>query len=96
MVKKEVVIDQMGKVLENGAGAMLIFNMLDELAYELGYVKGAQDLIGEEPCVNVELLQIVYERLESQRILHESAEAALRAKIRKEIEAEMRADPMFG
>jgi hypothetical protein len=43
--------------------AMLIFNMLDELATELGYVNGAQDLEFEEPCVNVELLQIVQERL---------------------------------
>lgn len=42
---------------------MLIFNMLDELAFELGYEHGAQDLIGEEPHVNVELLQIVQERL---------------------------------
>lgn len=44
-------------------GAMLIFNMLDELATELGYENGAQDLEAEEPCVNIELLQIVYERL---------------------------------
>jgi len=42
---------------------MLVFNMLDELAYELGYEHGAQDLEFEEPAVNVELLQIVYERL---------------------------------
>lgn len=47
-------------------GAMLIFNMLDELATELGYEHGAQDLEFEEPCVNVELLQIVYERLIAQ------------------------------
>ena len=46
--------------------AMLIFNMLDELAHELGYKHGAQDLIGEEPHVNVELLQIVQERLIAQ------------------------------
>lgn len=45
---------------------MLIFNMLDELAVELGYKNGAQDLIGEEPHVNVELLQIVQERLIAQ------------------------------
>ena len=47
-------------------GAMLIFNMLDELAKELGYENGAQDLVGEEPPVNVELLQIVFERLQAQ------------------------------
>jgi len=46
--------------------AMLIYNMLDELAYELKYQRGAQDLIGEEACVNMELLQIVRERLEFQ------------------------------
>lgn len=43
--------------------AMLIFNMLDELATELGYENGAQDLEFEEPAVNIELLQIVQERL---------------------------------
>jgi hypothetical protein len=46
--------------------AMLIYNMLDELAYELKYPKGAQDLAGEEACVNMELMQIVKERLEYQ------------------------------
>lgn len=45
---------------------MLIFNMLDELAFSLGYENGAQDLVNEEPCVNVELLQIVQERLVAQ------------------------------
>jgi hypothetical protein len=45
---------------------MLIFNMLDELATELGYPNGAQDLVGEEAAVNVELLQIVNERLIAQ------------------------------
>lgn len=44
-------------------GAMLIYQMLDELAAEHGYENGAQDLIGEEPAVNVELLQIVQERI---------------------------------
>ena len=44
-------------------GAMLVYNMLDELATELGYENGARDLEGEEPCVNVELLQLVYEAL---------------------------------
>jgi hypothetical protein len=46
--------------------AMLVFNMLDELAFELGYINGAQDLAGEEPAVNVELLQIVYDRIIAQ------------------------------
>lgn len=45
---------------------MLICNMLDELSIELGYPEGIQSLIGEEPCVNVELLQIVQERLDAQ------------------------------
>ena len=45
--------------------------MLDELACELGYCNGIQDLIGEEPAVNVELLQIVNERLEQQMKLRE-------------------------
>lgn len=40
--------------------------MLDELAYEKGYKNGIQDLICEEPCVNIELLQIVKERLEER------------------------------
>lgn len=40
--------------------------MLDELAAELGYENGAQDLVNEEPCVNIELLQIVQERLIAQ------------------------------
>jgi hypothetical protein len=43
--------------------SMLVFNMIDELAKECGYENGAQDLIGEEPAVNVELLQIVQERI---------------------------------
>lgn len=51
---------------QSPVSAMLIFNMLDELAHELGYENGAQDLIGEEPHVNVELLQIVQERLIAQ------------------------------
>jgi hypothetical protein len=50
---------------------LLIFQMLDELAVELGYKNGAQDLIGEEPAVNVELLQIVHERLLRVILLHE-------------------------
>lgn len=53
-------------MIETGQGveaALTIFQMLDELAFDLGYDNGAQDLIGEEPCVNVELLQIVQEKL---------------------------------
>lgn len=42
---------------------MLIYNMIDELAVELGYENGARDLEFEEPCVNIELMQIVEERL---------------------------------
>ena len=54
-------------MLENNPGAaMLIFNMLDELAFELGYEHGAQDLAAEEPAVNVELMQIIQERLIAQ------------------------------
>lgn len=45
---------------------MLVYNMLDELAAELGYENGARDLEFEEPAVNVELLQIVQERLIAQ------------------------------
>jgi hypothetical protein len=48
---------------EGPQASMLIFNMLDELAKELGYKNGAQDLEFEEPAVNIELLQIVQERL---------------------------------
>lgn len=58
--------------LDDSAHSMLlIFQVLDELAVELGYENGAQDLIGEEPAVNVELLQIVQERLERARLLYE-------------------------
>lgn len=49
---------------------LLIYQMLDELASDLGYEDGAQDLIGEEHCVNIELLQIVMERLEYAREVH--------------------------
>lgn len=52
---------------------MLIYNMLDELAAELGYPNGAQDLVGEEPHVNVELLQIVQERLDAQMRFRQQA-----------------------
>ena len=54
-------------MIENNPGAaMLVWNMLDELAFELGYPNGGQDLVGEEPHVNVELMQIVEERLIAQ------------------------------
>lgn len=45
---------------------LLIYHMLDELVVEKGYKNGVQDLICEEWAVNIELLQIVYERLERQ------------------------------
>ena len=48
----------------------MIVQMMDELAYHLGYENGAQDLVGEEHCVNIELLQIVMERLEYAREVH--------------------------
>ena len=64
---------------------MLIFNMLDELAKEMGYKDGAQDLIGEEPHVNVELLQIVFERLEAQLQLRRLAAAQALAEAEAEV-----------
>ena len=51
---------------EGYQAAMTVYKMLDELAYEFGYKNGAQDLVGEEPCVNIELLQIVFQRLVAQ------------------------------
>jgi hypothetical protein len=54
-------------------GAMLIFQMVDEIAKDFGYSEGAQDLIGEEACVNVEILQIVQERLIAQAELRRLA-----------------------
>lgn len=50
---------------------VLIYHMLDELAEELGYENGVHDLVFEEPAVNVELLQVVYERLEARLMLIE-------------------------
>ena len=50
---------------------LLIYHMLDELALELGYENGIQDLIDEEEATNVELLQVVEERLLAQLELHE-------------------------
>ena len=81
---------------------MIIFQMLDELAKNYGYKNGAQDLIGEEPAANKELLDIVYEELsrvmkeyeEEQRRKAEEEEK-LRAKIRAEILAELALDPAY-
>lgn len=67
-------------------GAMLVFQMLDDLAYEVGYEDGAQDLIGEEPCVNVELMQIVQERLILQAELRRQAAVAALEAAQREIE----------
>ena len=96
---KEVIVDSKG-VLSSGAGSMLIYNMLDQLAYELGYEHGAQDLIGEEPAANVELMSIVFERLEKARKLKEletnAREKELRAKIRAELIREMEIDMAYG
>lgn len=98
-MKKEVIVDAKG-MMTSGAGSMLIYDMLDQLAYELGYAKGAQDLIGEEPAVNVELLQIVLERLENARKLKEleikAREDEMRARIKAELLAELAADPAYG
>lgn len=81
---------------------MVIFQMLDELAYKLGYKNGAQDLAGEEPAVNVELMQIVQEELERAMKEHEEKkrkaklrEDQLRAEIRAQILAELAADPAY-
>ena len=96
---KEVILDSKG-VMSSGAGSMLIYNMLDQLAYEMGYEHGAQDLVGEEPAVNVELMQIVFERLEHARAMKEleiaSREEALRAKIRAELIREMEVQQAYG
>lgn len=54
-----------------GHGSSIIYHMLDELALELGYENGIQDLIDEEEATNVELLQVVEERLLAQLELHE-------------------------
>jgi len=67
-------------------GAMLIFNMLDELATELGYKNGAQDLEFEEPCVNVELMQIVYERLTAQAEFRRQALLLLMKEAEEEVQ----------
>jgi len=66
--------------------AMLIFNMLDELATELGYENGAQDLAGEEPAVNVELLQIVEERLVAQAEFRRQALLLLMKEAEEEVQ----------
>ena len=64
---------------------MLIYNMLDELAAELGYENGAQDLVAEEPHVNVELLQIVQERLNAQMRFRQQAMMILMQEQEEEI-----------
>lgn len=91
-MKKEVIVDSKG-MFATGGGAMLIYDMLDQLAYEMGYTHGAQDLINEEPAVNVELMQIVFERLEEARRLKEleiaAREKELKAKIRAELIREL-------
>ena len=96
---KEVILDSKG-VMSSGAGSMLIYNMLDQLAYEIGYEGGAQDLVGEEPAVNVELLQIVMERLEAAKRMKELETAArekeLRAKIRAELIREIEVQQAYG
>ena len=96
--RKEVIVDSKG-VMTSGAGAMLIYDMLDQLAYEMGYAKGAQDLVGEEPAVNVELMQIVFERLEAAKRMKELEVAAkekeLRAKIRAELIREMEVNQAY-
>ena len=51
--------------------ALLIYQMLDDLAKEFAYPNGIQDLVLEEAAVNVEMLQTVYERLEEQLKLYE-------------------------
>ena len=66
--------------------AMLIFNMLDELAKEFGYKHGAQDLAGEEPAVNVELLQIVNERLVAQAEFRRQALLILMKEAEEEVQ----------
>lgn len=64
---------------------MLIFNMLDELARELGY-NGAQELEFEEPAVNIELLQIVQERLIAQAEFRRQAVLLLLAETEEEVQ----------
>jgi hypothetical protein len=71
-------------MINNINSALLIYQMLDELAVKEGYKNGANDLIGEEPAVNTELLQIVFENLIAQ-IKHREDEAK---RILKEAEKE--------
>lgn len=86
-------IDPLGDGYQAG---MLIFQMLDELAKAYGYKNGAQDLIGEEPAANKELLDIVYEELakvmeayEKEQGEKRKLEEKLREEIRKELLAEI-------
>ena len=60
--------------------------MLDELAKEFGYKHGAQDLAGEEPAVNVELLQIVNERLVAQAEFRRQALLILMKEAEEEVQ----------
>lgn len=57
---------------------LLIYHMLNELALELGYTNGAQDLSSEEPAANIQLMQIVQERLEAQVKLRQEASDFMR------------------
>lgn len=66
--------------------SMLIFNMIDELAKELGYKNGAQDLEFEEPAVNIELLQIVQERLIAQAEFRRQALLILMKEAEEEVQ----------
>ena len=75
------------KIVEQSpVSMMLIYNMLDELAFELGYENGAQDLVGEEPHVNVELLQIVQERLTAQMEFRRQAALIVMQEAEEEIQ----------
>jgi hypothetical protein len=60
--------------------------MLDELATEIGYENGAHDLEFEEPCVNVELMQIVEERLVAQAEFRRQALLILMKEAEEEVQ----------
>lgn len=86
MVRTLVLKNRGDDRLNVGDAPLLIFQMLDELAVERGYENGAQDLIGEEPCVNVELLQIVQERLIAQAEFRRQAALAALQYAEKEVQ----------
>jgi len=93
MKKRNVIPGTTKEAFEAG---MTVFQMLDELAYNYGYKNGAQDLIGEEPAANKELLDIVYEELakvmeayEKEQEEKRKLEKKLREEIRKELLAEI-------